>query len=114
MLASATKDGAIQLWNLQTGQSKLLLMGNRSRVSSLAFSSDGLKLACVGIDGTIRFYDVNTQQHIANIIGHSGSRKTSLVFLQEGKTAGRWWTIVGFKNWSATTYIGSRYCRLFI
>ena len=85
MLASATKDGAIQLWNLQTGQSKLLLMGNRSRVSSLAFSSDGLKLACVGIDGTIRFYDVNTQQHIANIIGHSGSRKTSLVFLQEGK-----------------------------
>ena len=74
MLASATWDGLVQLWDLQTQQSTVVPTRptSNSRTLSLAFSPDGLRLACAGIDGTIRFYDVNTQQNIANITGHSG------------------------------------------
>ena len=85
MLASATQDDVVQLWNLQTQHSTILFMGD-IRSSSLAFSPNGLRLACAGVDGTIRFYDVNAQRNIANITGHSGYRKSSLAFSQDGKT----------------------------
>ena len=85
MWAIGTMNGIVQLWDLQTGQSKVLPTNISSRISSLAFSPNSLKLACVGIDGTISFFDVNTQQQIANITGHSGQRKSSLVFSQDGK-----------------------------
>ena len=82
MLASATRDGLVQLWDLQTVQSTVLPTGNTG-TSSLTFSPDGLRLAGAGVDGTIRFYDVKAQQHIANIVGHSGHRKLSLAFSQD-------------------------------
>ena len=85
MLASATQDDVVQLWDLQTQHSTILFMGD-IRSSSLAFSPNGFRLACAGVDGIIRFYDVNTQRNIANITGHSGYRKSSLVFSQDGKT----------------------------
>ena len=85
MLASATQDDVVQLWDLQTQQSTILSTGN-IRTSSLAFSPNGVRLACAGVDGTIRFYDVNTQRNIANITGHVGHRKLSLAFSQDGKT----------------------------
>ncbi len=84
MLASATLDKVVQLWDLQTQQSTVVPTGN-TRTSSLAFSPDGLRLACVGIDGIIRFYDVKTQRDIANITGHSGHGRSSLAFSQDGK-----------------------------
>ena len=85
MLASATEGGNVQLWNLQTGQSKELSTGTTSGISSLAFSPDGLNLACAGTDGIIRFYDVKTEQHVAKITGYSGPRTSSIAFLQDGK-----------------------------
>ena len=84
MLASATRDGVVQLWDLQTQQLTVVPTDN-SRTLSLAFSPDGLRLACAGIDGTIRFYEVKTQRHIANITSHSGHRKSSLAFSQDGR-----------------------------
>ena len=95
MLASATREGLVQLWDLQKQQSTVVPTSN-SRTLSLAFSPDGLRLACAGIDGTIQFYDVNTQQNIANIIGHSGHGKSSLVFSRDGTMlagAGQLWDL---------------------
>ena len=85
MLASVTEGGNVQLWNLQTGQSKELSTGTTFGISSLVFSPDGLNLACAGTDGIIRFYDVKTEQHVAKITGYSGPRTSSLAFLQDGK-----------------------------
>ena len=84
MLANATRDGLVQLWDWQTQQSTVVPTGNR-RTLSLAFSPDGLRLGCAGYDGIIRFYDVKTRRHIANITGHPGHRKSSLAFTQDGR-----------------------------
>ncbi len=84
MLASATRNDVVQLWDLQTQQSTVISASN-TRTLSLTFSSDGLRLGCAGVDGSIRFYDFKTQQNIANITGHSGYRKSSLAFSQDGK-----------------------------
>ncbi len=95
MLASATQDDVVQLWDLQKQQSTILSTGN-IRSSSLVFSPNGLRLACAGLDGTIRFYDVNTHRNIANITGHSGYRKLSLAFSKDGKTLagnGQFWEL---------------------
>ena len=95
MLASATRDGGVQMWDLQTQQLTVVPTSN-NRTLSLAFSPDGLHLACAGVDGIIRFYDVKTQRHIANITGHSGHRKSSLAFSQDGTMlagAGQLWDL---------------------
>ena len=83
MLASVTQDGQVQLWDLQTQQLTVVSRDN-TRTLSLAFSPDGLRLGCAGIDGIIRFYDVKTQRHIANITGHSGQRRLLLEFSKDG------------------------------
>ncbi|KAF2150506.1 WD40 repeat-like protein [Myriangium duriaei CBS 260.36] len=66
-LASGSKDGAIQLWNVHTKGRIYELRGHRQWVMALAFSSNREVLASSGWDDTIRLWNTRTGTAIFSI-----------------------------------------------
>jgi len=56
--------GDAHLWNLQDGRELLLEMGHASPIRTIAFSPDGLTLACAGDYGEIQLWDVKTHDRL--------------------------------------------------
>jgi WD40 repeat protein len=83
-LASGSKDQAVRLWDLSTGESRVFL-GHEDGVRALAFSPDGAVLASGGEDHTLRVWDLATGEGRALDAGGSGVEK--VVFSADGATA---------------------------
>ncbi|CAM6092181.1 unnamed protein product [Calypogeia fissa] len=101
---SASKDGMLVHWDLESGQSvkyawptaeastsgsgggggnsrsKTKKLGSK-HILALAVSSDGRYLAAGGLDRTVHLWDTRTQEHIQAFPGHKGAI-SSLVFRQ--------------------------------
>ncbi|KAL7942571.1 hypothetical protein V8C42DRAFT_354711 [Trichoderma barbatum] len=61
--ASATEEGLdLRLWNLSTGLYELLLQGAESLFRSIAFSADDTTLSTTTRDGTLMYWDINSQK----------------------------------------------------
>ncbi len=56
ILASASGDSTIKLWDISTGQHILTLQGHEDSVTSVAFSPDGDILASGSKDTTIKLW----------------------------------------------------------
>jgi hypothetical protein len=63
MLASASHDRTVRLWDPATGTHKQTLEGHSGPVWSVAFSQDGGMLASASVDGTVRLWDPATGAH---------------------------------------------------
>ena len=72
LLASASDDGTVRLWDPATGQPAATLEGHTGGVGAVAFSPDGRLLASAGHDGTVRLWDPATGQPAATLEGHAG------------------------------------------
>ena len=59
ILVSGFVGGAIQLWEVTTGDKITVLDEHTQKVETLAFSSDGKTLVSTGADGTILLWDWN-------------------------------------------------------
>ena len=93
-LASASADAhcEIQVWNLQTGQMRVL-KGAWSGPRSIAFSPDGHQIAAADSDlsnPSIRLWDLETGT--MRVLGGSTRQITSIAFLSEGRelASGSW------------------------
>jgi hypothetical protein len=66
IVASASDDGTIRLWDAATGAEKYTLEGHRDWVNSVAFSPDGQVVASASDDRTTRLWDAATgaEKHI--------------------------------------------------
>ena len=84
-LASGGGDNVIHLWDVETGKSKMTLIGHTHWVFSLAFSPDGKTLASGSVDSDIRLWDPHTGQHKKTLTGHSAWIR-SIAFSPDGKT----------------------------
>ena len=62
ILASASWDRTIRLWNPNTGQHKTTLIGHKQDIQSVAFSPNGQTLASASWDRTIRLWNPHTGQ----------------------------------------------------
>lgn len=58
LLAGATPDGKIILWDLVSGEQLHTLLPQRGKIHDLAFSSDGALLASAGMDNKLILWDV--------------------------------------------------------
>ena len=84
MLASASWDSTVRLWDPATGAALQTLKGHTDSVSSVAFSPDGKMLASASWDRTVRLWDPATGAALQTLKGHT-SNVSSAAFSPDGK-----------------------------
>ena len=72
ILASASADKTIKIWQLNTGQELHTLWGHTHAVLSIAISPDGEILASGSADKTIKIWQLSTGRELRTLRGHSG------------------------------------------
>lgn len=73
ILASASFDGTVCLWNVQNGQQMAKLDNHNRAVACVVFSQDGKRLASSDWEGFLSIWDVAKQQQILEWQGHSAA-----------------------------------------
>jgi WD40 repeat protein len=71
LLASASRDETVRLWDTKTGATKRLLEGHSDDVEAVAFSIDRQLLASASCDKTVRLWDIKTDTTQCTLKGHS-------------------------------------------
>lgn len=79
LLASASGDHVIRLWNVATRQSVLAMHGHKSLVWALTFSPDSQILLSGSSDNTIRLWETATAKEIRTLQGHKDVVKSVAV-----------------------------------
>ena len=72
LLASASYDNTVRLWDAKTGMAHGTLEGHSSWVYAVTFSPDCQLLATASRDKTVRLWDAKTGMAQATLRGHSG------------------------------------------
>jgi len=82
-IASVSRDGLVQLWDVGTGRCLHVLPGHSKGACHIAYSPQGDLVASVGNDNTVRLWDTTTGVCHQTLIGHS-ARVSSAVFSPKG------------------------------
>jgi WD40 repeat protein len=96
-LASASHDGKIKLWDLESGQCTTTLEGHTEYVYSLTVFSDG-RLVSHSHDGTLRFWDLQTGKSTitsirGNILTPIAALKNELLATGRGNSEIQLWDV---------------------
>jgi telomerase protein component 1 len=84
LLASASRDQTVRLWDAASGEEVACLHGHRGQVWGVAFSPDGRLLASASWDETVRLWDVRGGSELAVLRGHR-ERVWGVAFSPDGK-----------------------------
>ncbi|MFC7218823.1 WD40 repeat domain-containing serine/threonine protein kinase [Streptomyces polyrhachis] len=83
LLASASDDKSIRLWNIAAGTAEFIVIGHTGPVNSVAFSPDGSLLASASDDKSIRLWNIAAGTAEFIVIGHTGP-VNSVAFSPDG------------------------------
>ena len=84
LVASASGDGTVRLWDAATGAARQTLEGHTARVDAVAFSPDGKLVASASGDDTVRLWDAATGAARQTLKGHS-DWVNAVAFSPDGK-----------------------------
>jgi WD40 repeat protein len=84
-LVSASSDGTVKLWDVDTWAERATLRGHKGGVSWVAISPDDKTIASAGRDGTIKLWDLESGEEKTTLKGHA-SWVTSVAFSPDGLT----------------------------
>lgn len=82
-LATGSSHAVLQLWDLQTGTSRLEINGHEGAIRCLTFSPSGRMLATGSVDQSVRLWDLETAQELAAFTS-LGCQVNDLVFAPNG------------------------------
>jgi uncharacterized protein (TIGR03067 family) len=105
LLASASNDKTIHLWDAVGGKYIATLKGHTGGVAAVAFSPDSKTLVSASEDWTVRLWDVASGKNTGTLKGHEGW-VNGVAFSPDGKTVAtgandrtvRLWDVVSGKN----------------
>jgi WD40 repeat protein len=86
LVAIASDDGHVKVWDVATGRQWMTLSGQFSAFLSVAFSADDRRIAASGLDGTIQMWDLESRQMVSRMRGEGGGITGALSFLPDGNT----------------------------
>ncbi len=84
MVASASCDRTVRLWDAATGAALQTLQGHLRYVNSVAFSPDGKVIASASRDRAVRLWDAVTGAALQTLEGHLDC-VNSVAFSPDGK-----------------------------
>lgn len=102
MLASASYDRTIRLWDVATETHRYKLTGHNSHIYAIAFSPDGNTLASGSENGKIRLWNAVTGQYRVTLEGHRNA-VYSVAYSPDGKTLASGSADHTIRLWNATT-----------
>ncbi|MGW8359038.1 nSTAND1 domain-containing NTPase [Streptomyces wedmorensis] len=85
ILATASADGTVRLWDVDTRKPTATLPKQPGEVLSVAFSPDGQALATASADGTAQLWDRDTAKASKRFVGHYDAVQ-SVAFSPDGRT----------------------------
>jgi WD40 repeat protein/tRNA A-37 threonylcarbamoyl transferase component Bud32 len=85
LLASASWDRTVRVWDAATGKEILALRGHSAGVTSVAFSPGGERLASGSFDGTVKVWDAETGQEPLTLTKDMRFGARSVAFSPDGK-----------------------------
>ncbi|HEY5731513.1 MAG TPA: helix-turn-helix domain-containing protein, partial [Anaerolineales bacterium] len=71
-IATTNWNNAAKVWDAESGQLLMTLIGHTESVNGVAFSPDGKLLATASDDGTAKIWDANAGKEILTLSGHNG------------------------------------------
>lgn len=83
LLASASEDGVVRLWDLEKDLGAMTLEGHSDWAWDVAYSPDGRVLASSGKDGTVKLWDVQTRRALLTL--EHKSWVNSVAFSRDGR-----------------------------
>jgi WD40 repeat protein len=102
IIASASYDNTVRLWDPSTGASRATLEGHSDWVYAVAFSPDGQIIASASDDKTVRLWDASTGSSRATLEGHSHG-VTAVAFSPDGQIIASASYDKTVKLWDAST-----------
>ncbi len=100
LLASASRDKTVKLWNLKTGEVTRSIPGAQAQLSSLAFSGDGKRLAIGDVGLQAQVIDVASGAVLTTIAHPDGVGEVALT------PDGMWLAIAGLADIGAVYELG--------
>lgn len=82
MLASASGDYTVKLWDVEAGQPKLTLK-HKDIVQSLSWNAEGSLLVTTSRDKKLRVWDVRQETPAIEAPGHPGAKNSRAVWMGE-------------------------------
>jgi WD40 repeat protein len=101
MLAAAGQDGAVRVWDVETGERRFFLPAHRNPVVAVVWSPDGRFVADASQDRTGYVWEIEgnqSAQRLGSLVGHRGAVRSiayspdgrSLLTGSDDRTAGLW------------------------